>query len=258
MWHRRILKAQARANLKGIFLVSGLVALITIFLNLEYFEIISDSIFTENVQAAVSGGFSEDGLLSGIPLLDYSLLEYLHVPFELLVPLIGLGAGLIAILFKMFIGSPAQVGEIRYFLTVSRNRERADWRILFSVFKDQNYFNIVKVKLITEMKIFLWTLLLVIPGLIKAYEYQFITWLLAENPEMDQKTAQRISSGLTMGHKADMFIMDLSMLGWQVLSLVTFGLAWPFVVSYMNATHTELYETLKSHSIGNGDVFNLA
>lgn len=257
MWHRRILKAQARANLKGVFLVSGLVAFITLILNLQYFEIITDYFFTENAQAAMTG-VRENSLVDLYPILGFSLSDYFHIPFELLVPVIGVGTGIVAILFKMFIGSPAEVGQSRYFLTVSRDRESADWRILPSVFRDLDYLNVVKVKFITEMKLFLWTLLLIIPGIVKGYEYQFITWLLAENPGMDQKTAQKISRELTNGHKADMFIMDLSMVGWDLLAMMTFGLIYPLVVSYRTATHTELYETLKSHSIANGDVFNLA
>lgn len=257
MWHRRILKAQARANLKGIFLVSGLVTLITLILNLQYFEIITDYFFTENAQAAMTG-VRENSLVDLYPILGFSLSDYFRIPFERLVPVMGIGAGIVAILFKMFIGSPAEVGQARYYLTVSRDRESVDWRILPSVFRDPGYLNMVKVKFITEMKLFLWTLLLIIPGLIKGYEYQFITWLLAENPEMDQKTAQRISRELTQGHKMDMFILDLSMAGWALLALLTFGLTYPFLVSYSMATHTELYETLKSHSIGNGNVYNLA
>lgn len=256
MWHRRILKAQAKANLKGVFLVSGLVVLITLILNLQYYEIISDHFFTENAQASMVG-FPDNILVDRYPILGFSLYEYLHIPFELLTPVIGVGAGLLALLFKMFVGSPAEVGGARYFLTVSRNNKRVDWRILFSVFKDPDYLNLVKVKLITEIKVFLWFLLLIIPGIIKIYQYHYIDWLVAENPGMDQKTAQTISRGLTQGHKMDMFILDLSMIGWDLLAVMTLGLAYPFVMAYRTATHTELYETLKSHSIGNGDIYNL-
>lgn len=257
MWHRRILKAQAKANLKGILLLSGLVVLITLILNLQYYEIISDSFFTENAQAAMAG-FPNSSLVDRYPILGFSLYDYLHVPFELLAPMIGTGAGIIAILFKMFVGSPAEIGEVRYFLTVSRNSKRVDWRILFSAFKDPDYLNMVKVMLITEVKVFLWFLLLIVPGIIKVYEYHYIPWILAEHPGMDQKTAQRISRDLTRGQKMDMFILDLSMVGWDLLAILTLGLVFPFVVAYRTAVHTELYETLKSHSIGNGDVFNLA
>ncbi|HSP47590.1 MAG TPA: DUF975 family protein [Clostridiaceae bacterium] len=258
MWHRHILKAQAKANLKGVFLLSGLVVLITLILNFQqYYEIISDFFFTENAQASMAD-FPNISLVDRYPVLGFSLYNYLYVPFELLVPMIGAGAGIIAILFKMFVGTPAEIGEVRYFLTVSKNSKRVDWRILFSAFKDPNYLNMVKVMLIREIKVFLWFLLLIVPGIIKIYEYHYIPWIIAENPGMDQKTAQRISRDLTSGQKMDMFILDLSMLGWDLLAILTLGLAFPFVVAYRTAVHTELYETLKSHSIGNGDVYDLA
>ena len=65
---------------------------------------------------------------------------------------------------------------------------------------------------------FLWSLLLVIPGIIKAYEYRMIPYILSENPEISRQRAFEISKRMMMGNKWNTFVLDLSFLGWEILS----------------------------------------
>lgn len=93
--------------------------------------------------------------------------------------------------------------------------------------------------------IFLWMLLFIIPGIVKAYSYSMMYYILAENPKISAIKAMDISKVLTRGHKADLFIMDLSFLGWAILSSLTFGLGFIWLYPYMEMSKTHAYYDLK-------------
>ena len=99
--------------------------------------------------------------------------------------------------------------------------------------------------LIMELKIMLWLLLLVVPGIIKAYEYSMIPYLLAENPNLSASEAFSLSKQMTTGQKMDLFVLDLSFLGWIILGAICCGIGLLFVQPYPEATKAEVYLILK-------------
>ena len=99
--------------------------------------------------------------------------------------------------------------------------------------------------LIMELKIMLWLLLLVVPGIIKAYEYSMIPYLLAENPSLSASEAFSLSKQMTTGQKMDLFVLDLSFLGWIILGAICCGIGLLFVQPYPEATKAEVYLILK-------------
>ena len=103
-----------------------------------------------------------------------------------------------------------------------------------------------------ELKIVLWSLLFVIPGIIKAYEYLMVPYILAENPNIDSKRAFQMSRDMMKGEKWDTFVLELSFLGWTLLGVLACGIGSLFVAPYMQATFTELYEVLKYKVISCG------
>ncbi len=106
-----------------------------------------------------------------------------------------------------------------------------------------------------ELFVFLWSLLLVIPGIIKAIAYSFTPYILAEYPNVPATEAIRISMRMTQGYKGDIFIMSLSFLGWFLLSSLTAGLVGIFYVNpYFYTSMAGLYEELKEHALQNGVV----
>ena len=68
-----------------------------------------------------------------------------------------------------------------------------------------------------DLKTLLWLFLFIVPGVIKAYEYSMIPYLLAENPNLSASEAFSLSKQMTTGQKADLFVLDLSFLGWIIL-----------------------------------------
>ena len=92
---------------------------------------------------------------------------------------------------------------------------------------------------------FLWSLLLVIPGIIKAYAYSMSFYVLADNPELTASEALAKSQKIMNGHKMDLFILELSFIGWFFLVGLTFGLAAIYVAPYMEATMANFYNSIK-------------
>jgi uncharacterized membrane protein len=92
----------------------------------------------------------------------------------------------------------------------------------------------------------LWSLLLIIPGIVKYYEYLMVPYLLAENPYLSREEAFAESKRMMDGEKWNAFVLDLSFLGWILLSELTAGLVGVFYVNpYVNGTHAALFEALR-------------
>ena len=119
---------------------------------------------------------------------------------------------------------------------------------------DHNYKNIVKVMFFRDLYTVLWTLLFIIPGIVKSYEYQMIPYLLAENPQMTKEQAFAESKRMMTGQKWRAFVLDLSFLGWKILSLFTLGILDIFYVQpYMDSAHAALYDALRYYGAPMGE-----
>lgn len=112
--------------------------------------------------------------------------------------------------------------------------------------------NTVVTMLLKDLRILAWTLLLIIPGIIKSYAYRFVPYILADNPEISHSRAIELSNQMTAGQKMDIFILDLSFLGWYLLGLLALVVGTLFVHPYVNSTMAELYAVLRRDAIGRG------
>ena len=111
---------------------------------------------------------------------------------------------------------------------------------------DNNYKQNVKTMFQRDILIFLWSLLFIIPGIVKAYEYRMIPYLLADDPTMTKDRAFAESRAMMHGNKWRAFVLDLSFLGWHLLSLLTLGILEVFYVApYKFMTDAALYEALR-------------
>lgn len=107
------------------------------------------------------------------------------------------------------------------------------------------YLNIAKTMFLKSLYTSLWSLLFIIPGIVKMYEYRMIPYLLAENPNMSSSEAFRRSRQMMMGNKMNAFVLDLSFIGWNIFASFTCGILNIFyVVPYKYLTDVELYVTL--------------
>ena len=150
----------------------------------------------------------------------------------------------IGILFDALLINPIEIGCAKFFY--KNLSEPANVSNVTCGF-DHGYKNNVKIMLWRDVYTFLWSLLFIIPGIIKSYEYKMIPYLLAENPEMTKEEAFAESKRMMDGQKWNAFVLDLSFIGWDILSgLFTAGLLSVFFVApYKRSAQAALYDALK-------------
>lgn len=146
----------------------------------------------------------------------------------------------IGMAISVFVTNVLEVGARKFFLDNSAEPVKID--ALGYGFEGGHYLNVVKVGFMKNLYIFLWSLLFIIPGIIKSYEYYYVSYLLAEDPNLDYKKALEMSKEMTDGHKWDIFVLELSFLGWRILGAITFQMVNIFWTNpYQYATEAELY-----------------
>lgn len=97
------------------------------------------------------------------------------------------------------------------------------------------------VSLLSGIIIFLWSLLLIVPGIIAAIAYSQVFYILAENPEMDVMDILRKSKEMMFGYKSKFFLLYLSFIGWALLSIITCGIGYLFLLPYLRTAFTIFY-----------------
>lgn len=115
---------------------------------------------------------------------------------------------------------------------------------LFDGFSD--FGRIVGTKLLQAIYTFLWTLLLVVPGIVKSYSYAMTDYILKDYPELSNNAAIEKSMAMMDGYKMKLFLLDLSFIGWAILCIFTFGIGLLFLKPYMQVAHAAFYEDLKA------------
>ena len=103
---------------------------------------------------------------------------------------------------------------------------------------------------------FLWSLLFIVPGIIKFFGWSMSSYILAENPNMTAKEAMKESENLMNGHKWEYFKLNLSFFGWSLLSVLTLGILLFWLVPYMNTATGVFYTDLKYLKYGKADPYS--
>ncbi len=176
---------------------------------------------------------------------------YLSYDVSVMLSKVFLLGNIVVAVYAIFLGHVLEVGCCLFF---TRNQsEQAEPGHILAAFHSENYMNIVKIQFLKNLKIVLWTFVFIVPGIIKMYEYAMVPYILAENPGMESKDVFKISKNMMMGRKLDFFVMGLSFLGWQILSLLTLGILGIFYVNpYIQATIAEIYVSNKANALQEG------
>lgn len=208
------------------------------------------------VLAIVTGGSSGSTAKSGADSIDGGIINsFTHG--ELIAIIITILAAIavfavIKTIFSIFIGSPLEVGAQRYFL--ESTQYRFSLGELGYSFGCGHYLNIVGTMFLKGLYEFLWTLLFIIPGVIKGYSYSMVPFILSENPTISPNEAITLSRKMTNGHKLNMFLLDLSFIGWFFLGALCLGVGILFVNPYYNSTKAQLYLALRSIALDRGTI----
>jgi len=240
MWTRSELKTKAKADFKANYWLCVLAALILGLLT-------NTGASATNVNR-VSGASAKQQItaltdeLVGEGLTRDDAHAAIAIGF-LVIAVICLIISLIVTLFNIFVGNALIVGGKRFF-TQNAYSQDARFGDVGYVFSSGKWGNVSLIMFLRGLYISLWSLLLVIPGIIKSYEYRMVPYILAENPSTSSKEAFAISKRLMNGQKFNSFVLDLSFILWNLLTLVPFvGLL--YVNPYVNQTEAELYIKLK-------------
>lgn len=158
--------------------------------------------------------------------------------------------GLFEFLYTIFIANLLIVGVRKLFIENSNeSNDKIELKDFTSSFRGHHIVNIAYIMFCRMIFYVLWSLT-IIGVFIKMYEYRMIPFILAEHPEMKRKDVFALSRKMMHGNKWNSFILDISFIGWHLLSIITFGLSSIFYFnSYHLATYTELYNTLKEDTI---------
>ena len=122
---------------------------------------------------------------------------------------------------------------------------------LFDGFSD--YGRIIGTKLLQAVYTVLWTLLLVIPGIIKYYSYAMTDFILKDQPELANNGAIEKSMAMMEGNKMKLFLLDLSFIGWQIVGSLCLGIGTFWVNAYREATIAEYYRYFESNQMMDRD-----
>lgn len=156
--------------------------------------------------------------------------------------LIAMFALVLLYILQALLVNPFRVGLGRFM--IKSIDDRAKVREVAYGF-DHSYKNIVKTMFHYDMRVFLWSLLFIIPGFYKEYQYRLVPYILAEHPDMDYREVLQKSRDMMNGHKWNAFVLDLSFILWHIFGLITCGIGEIFYVSpYHNLTLAALYRKL--------------
>lgn len=234
MWYRAELKQNAKDVLKKNYWMPFAVSLV--------YPLLSGS--------AGSVGGSSGGTGFGLSIINMRGVQaensLLYAIAIMLIVLLGVA---LAFALQFFVSGPIEVGKRRFYM---ENRDSdPSFTKLFYGFKHQ-YLNNSTAMFTTNLFIGLWSLLFVIPGIIKGLAWSQVPYILAENPGMTGKRAREISECMTAEQKGDIFVLELSFIGWSLLGALACGIGSFFVAPYVDATYAELYARLRSNVLENG------
>ena len=143
-------------------------------------------------------------------------------------------------LIRVFLGCAVRLGYCSYLLKQHDRQERS-YKDLFTYFN--NYGSAFYLALTEGVLIFLWSLLFVIPGIVAQYRYAMAPFIMAENPELSADQAIKLSKEMMKGNKWQLCCLDLSFIGWKILSALTLGIGDLFLVPYKSAARAAFYRS---------------
>lgn len=220
-WTRAALKSNAKMELRFSYWLSLAVCLVGGMLS--------------GGASGFSSGYSS-GRSSNLYDIDFSA----YLPMLLTAFTFGL---IIGFAFLIFVGGPMSVGMGQFFIRAPYGDR--NFMHLFYAFNRERYMPIVKTMFFTNLYIWLWSLLFLIPGIYKSYQYRMVPYIVAENPLIHHDEAMRISREMTEGEKFNIWVLDLSFIGWYMLGSLALFIGTIFVVPYEQATNAQLYFALR-------------
>jgi len=151
--------------------------------------------------------------------------------------------GVVIPIIILAITGPLSIGQCKFFINLA-NKSNPKFYDLWYGFN--NILKAIGVALLVGIIVLLGSILFVIPGIIFAYRYSQVYYIMAENPDMPVLDVLKESSRIMKGRKFELFVLQLSFIGWMILTGITAGIAGLYVFPYYNATLTNFYLGIKN------------
>lgn len=271
MWKRSEIKAKGKAAFKAEYWACVLAAVILLAVTLgsyggvsvslpnvtgasvasEPLRLLKTDVAADTADADEIPPLNLDEILgelddSSSPSDIVSILENLDIPSLAAVLVIALTAiafaAVLATFIKILVMNPIKVACYQFF---KDNALEPTSALKFDF--NNKYVNVVLGMFVRSIFILLWSLLFIIPGIIKSYSYRMVPFILTDNPGITATDAITLSRKMMKGNKWKAFVLDLSFLGWEILSALTLGILGIFYVNpYVYATEAELYHAIKT------------
>lgn len=157
------------------------------------------------------------------------------------IPVIGQIASLL-------LSGPVAYGVSAMFLKQTRTGEKMDIGDIFNGFRE-DFSNTFLIGLMTTIFTMLWSLLFIIPGIVKALSYSMAMYIKVDHPDYDWKQCIDESQRMMQGHKGELFVLNLSFIGWMIVGACCAGIGGFWVEAYMQAATSQFYENLRRSEI---------
>ncbi len=157
---------------------------------------------------------------------------------------------ILTLILSYVLGSPLKISLSHTYLELASNNKKPEFDMLGFGFK-MCWTESILLNFWSGLYIILWSLLLIVPGIIKAYSYSMANYIMAENPEIKALDAMKKSEAMMDGHKLDLFILDLSFFFWHLLVAITLGIASIYLAPYVESTRVNYYLKLKEYESEN-------
>ncbi|MBQ3797902.1 MAG: DUF975 family protein [Butyrivibrio sp.] len=224
MWSRKEVKAKGKESFKRNYWRSVLVA----FIYTLFFVATGTATYKNKDEITSSFNFSDDPSAIAIALLVLGIVGVIL---------------LVIVVVDIFLLNPLEVGCNRFFLTnLDSNAQLSEMGYAYK----NNYIAVVVGIFLRDLAKVLGIILFVIPGIILAYSYRLVPYILADDPTIDGVTALKKSRMMMKGHKWATFVYDLSFILWNILGAITCNIVNIFYVHpYKYSSNAELYRTIK-------------
>lgn len=223
------LRARARANLTGSWGLSIGVAALAVLLG----GAISGSSFLPNLDVSIP-------VLQELAARMNRTLELGNWSFRL-----NFGSTSLFSFAAFIIGGVLQLGYAK-FLLKQHDGQNPEFNDLFSEF--DRFGTGFAQAFLRNLYVTLWSLLLIIPGIVKGYSYSMTPFILAEHPNLTASRAIELSMQMMDGHKMELFILDLTFIGWSLLAGLTLNLGYLALNPYTNAARAAFYRQLQAEN----------
>ncbi|MBO4989355.1 MAG: DUF975 family protein [Clostridia bacterium] len=158
--------------------------------------------------------------------------------------ILGAGAGVTLGLLIIVLTGVMNYGHAYVYLKNARDGEQMEIGDVFKGF-NSDFGDLFLLGFMQSLFIALWSILLVVPGIVKSYSYAMAYYLKVDHPEMNWKDCITESRNLMQGHKWELFVLDLSFIGWYIVGALCLGVGTLWVSPYHNSARALFYESIK-------------